>query len=58
MRAAAARIEGATFESILTRAVFESPLPSPSNLSGFSNFILDAISVPGTRAGAGGGGGC
>ena len=26
MRAAAARIEGATFESILTRAVFESPL--------------------------------
>ena len=26
MRAAAARIEGATFESILTHAVFESPL--------------------------------
>ena len=26
MRAAAARIEGMTFESILTRAVFESPL--------------------------------
>ena len=28
--------------------------PSPSDLSGFSNLVLDAINVPGTRAGAGG----
>ena len=32
--------------------------PSPSNFSGFSSLIFDAESVPGTWAGAGGGGGC